>query len=89
MKKNLRWKVILVLAIVSLSIFLVLTQGIQLGLDLSGGVHLVLQVMTDDALNHETDQVILRLQDEMDKELITYEEDGERDNGKHKYNFPA
>lgn len=73
MKKNLRWKVILVLAIVALSIFLVLTQGIQLGLDLSGGVHLVLQVMTDDALNHETDQVILRLQDEMDKELITYE----------------
>ncbi len=73
MKKNLRWKVVLVLAVIVLAIFLFLTQGIQLGLDLSGGVHLVLQVMTDDAINRETDQVILRLQDEMDKELITYE----------------
>ena len=75
MKKNLRWKVILVLAVIALTVFLSFPPGkkIQLGLDLSGGVHLVLQVMTDDALNHETDQVILRLQEEMDKELITYE----------------
>ncbi len=75
MKKNLRWKVILVLAVISLSLVLSFppNKKIQLGLDLSGGVHLVLQIMTDDALNRETDQVILRLQDEMDKELITYE----------------
>ncbi len=73
MKKNLRWKVILVLAVISLSLYFSLVKKIHLGLDLSGGVHLVLQVMTDDALNRETDQVILRLQDEMDKELITYE----------------
>lgn len=73
MKKNLRWKVILVFAVISLSLYFSLVKKIQLGLDLSGGVHLVLQVMTDDALNRETDQVILRLQDEMDKELITYE----------------
>ncbi|MEE8378262.1 MAG: protein translocase subunit SecD [Candidatus Aminicenantaceae bacterium] len=75
MKKNLRWKVILVLAVISLSIVLSFPpdKKIQLGLDLSGGVHLVLQIMTDDALNRETDQVILRLQDEMNKELITYE----------------
>ncbi len=73
MKKNLLWKVILVLAVIGLSLYLSLVKKIQLGLDLSGGVHLVLQVMTDDALNHETDQVILRLQEEMNKELITYE----------------
>jgi preprotein translocase subunit SecD len=75
MKKNLRWKVILVLAVIALSLYLSLPPGkkIQLGLDLSGGVHLVLQVMTDDALNHETDQVILRLQEEMNKDLILYE----------------
>ncbi len=75
MKKNLRWKFILVLSIIALSIFLSFPPGekIQLGLDLRGGVHLVLQVMTDDALNHETDLVILRLQEELDKELITYE----------------
>lgn len=75
MKKNLRWKVILVFAVVALSLILSFPPGkkIQLGLDLRGGVHLVLQVMTDDALIRETDQVILRLQEEMDKELITYE----------------
>ncbi len=75
MKKNLRWKVILVLAVVALSLILSFPPGkkIQLGLDLRGGVHLVLQVMTDDALIRETDQVILRLQEEMDKELITYD----------------
>ena len=75
MNKKLRWKVILVLAVVALTLFLSFPPGkkIQLGLDLSGGVHLVLQVMTDDALSRETDQVILRLQEEMDKELITYE----------------
>jgi len=75
MKKNLRWKVILVLAVIALSLFLSFPpdKKIQLGLDLRGGVHLVLQVMTDDALNRETDQVIIRLQEEMDKELITYE----------------
>jgi len=75
MKKNLRWKAILVLAVIALSLFLSFPpdKKIQLGLDLRGGVHLVLQVMTDDALNRETDQVIIRLQEEMDKELITYE----------------
>jgi len=75
MKKNLRWKVILVLAVIGLSIYLSFppNKKIQLGLDLSGGVHLVLQVMTDDALNHETDQIIFRLQEELNKELITYE----------------
>ncbi len=75
MKKNLRWKVILVLAVIALTLYLSIPPGekIQLGLDLSGGVHLVLQVMTDDALNRETDQVILRLQEEMNNDLITYE----------------
>ncbi|MFC2168887.1 protein translocase subunit SecD, partial [Acidobacteriota bacterium] len=74
-KKNLRWKAILVLAVVALTLYLSFPPGdkIQLGLDLRGGVHLVLQVITDDALIRETDQVILRLKEEMDKELITYE----------------
>lgn len=75
MKKNLRWKIILVLAVLALAIFLAYPPGekINLGLDLSGGIHLVLQVMTDDAINNETDQSILRLQEQLDKEEIQYE----------------
>jgi len=33
-------------------------QKVKLGLDLQGGVHLVLQVVTDDAIRAETDNAI-------------------------------
>lgn len=74
MKKNLQWKIILVLAVIALSIFLAYppSQKIQLGLDLQGGMHLVLQVVTDDAINTETDQEILRLQEQMKRKDISY-----------------
>ena len=75
MKKNLQWKIILVLAVIALSIFLAYPPGkkIQYGLDLQGGMHLVLQVVTDDALNTETDQEIIRLQEQMKKNDISYD----------------
>ena len=75
MKKNLQWKIILVLAVIVLSAFLAYPPGkkIQYGLDLQGGMHLVLQVVTDDAINTETDQEIIRLQEQMKKEDITYD----------------
>jgi len=75
MKKNLRWKIILVIAVVALSIFLAYppSEKIQFGLDLSGGMHLVLQVMTDDAIDQETDQAILRLQEQLEKQDIGVE----------------
>ncbi|HET7453869.1 MAG TPA: protein translocase subunit SecD, partial [Thermoanaerobaculia bacterium] len=38
-----------------------LKNGIRLGLDLRGGIHLVLQVQTDDALKIEADEAIARL----------------------------
>jgi len=75
MKKRLRWKVILILVVVGLAVFLSYPPGekINLGLDLQGGMHLVLQVITDDAINAETDQAILRLQEQLKKEDIGYE----------------
>ncbi len=74
MKKNLRWRILLVLAVVALSVYLAYPPSkIPLGLDLSGGMHLVLQVVTDDALNAETDNEILRLQEQLKKENISYE----------------
>ena len=52
MAKNLRWKLFTILAVVALSVFAFYPpdQKVRLGLDLKGGVHLVLRVQTDDAL---------------------------------------
>jgi preprotein translocase subunit SecD len=74
MKKNLQWKIILVLSVIALSIFLAYPPGekIQYGLDLQGGMHLVLQVVTDDAINTETDQEIIRLQEQLKRNDISY-----------------
>ena len=41
-----------------------LRKGIKLGLDLRGGIHLVLQVKTDDALKAERDDAAERFQTE-------------------------
>jgi preprotein translocase subunit SecD len=75
MKKNLRWKIILVLAVIALAVFLAYPPStkIQYGLDLEGGMHLVLQVVTDDAINTEANQEILRLQDQMKRKDIDYD----------------
>ena len=42
-----------------------MAHQLKLGLDLKGGVHLVLQVQTDDALNVETEQEMSRVQQEL------------------------
>ena len=41
-----------------------LRNGIRLGLDLKGGIHLVLQVQTDDALKIEADEAIAHLNEQ-------------------------
>jgi preprotein translocase subunit SecD len=75
MKKDLRWKILLILAVVGLSVFLAfpLRDKIKLGLDLRGGIHLVLQVMTEDAINIETDTEVNRFSDLFKKNSITYQ----------------
>lgn len=74
MKKELRWKFFLVIGVVALFIFLAYPpkDKIKLGLDLKGGMHLVLQVVTDDAINIETDQEIMRLRDQLKKQDIEF-----------------
>jgi len=73
MKKGLQWKLILTLAVTALAIFLFFPpkDKIKLGLDLKGGIHLVLQVMTEDAVTIETDTEIARLQEQLKKKNIT------------------
>jgi preprotein translocase subunit SecD len=74
MKKGLRWKTLLTVAVLGLCIFLALPLGekIKLGLDLKGGIHLTLQVKTDDSINGETDQEIMRFTDLFKKNSITF-----------------
>ncbi len=47
---------------------------IRLGLDLSGGTHLVLQVQVEDAVNITADQALERLKDELKAKNIPYSE---------------
>ena len=80
--KNLRWKVITVLAVfvvfAAVGVYpivaarygiqspgFLIDQQLKLGLDLKGGVHLVLRVQTDDALRLETEQEMERLRAEL------------------------
>src|SRR5579859_4225185 len=49
-------------------------QNIHLGLDLKGGIHLVLQVMVNDAVNAETDRAIERVKEDLKTANVTYTE---------------
>ncbi len=57
MKKNLRWKLLTIVAVAAAAAFAIYPpeDQVRLGLDLRGGVHLVLRVQTDDALRVETE----------------------------------
>jgi preprotein translocase subunit SecD len=47
-------------------------KQLKLGLDLKGGVHLVLRVQTDDALRLETDLEMERLREELQSKKVTF-----------------
>ncbi|MFL6292773.1 MAG: protein translocase subunit SecD [Thermoanaerobaculia bacterium] len=68
---NLLWRGVLILAILVTSVVVAwpLDKKIHLGLDLQGGMHLVLQVHTEDALRAETDS-------DMDRIVKLAEEEG-------------
>ncbi len=68
------WKWILTLIVVIGAIYLAYPpkEKIRLGLDLRGGMHLLLEVVTDDALRMEADHVILRLQDIFKEKLVKF-----------------
>jgi preprotein translocase subunit SecD len=74
MMKNVRWRLFLTLAVVGLSIwaFYPLDKKLNLGLDLKGGVHLVLRVQTDDALKAETETTVERLRDSLTRAGVQF-----------------
>jgi preprotein translocase subunit SecD len=67
MAKNLRWKVLIIVGVIALSVFSFYPPGqkVNLGLDLKGGVHLVLRVQTEDALRVETETAVDRLREQL------------------------
>lgn len=75
MRKNLQWKVLFTLVVIIGAVVLAYPPGtkIRRGLDLKGGIHLQLQVVTDDSINIETDQEIARMEELLKKNSITFE----------------
>jgi len=82
MPKNLRWKFLFIAAImvVSLALFLSpkesgagLLSRLNLGLDLKGGIHLVLRVVTEEALDQEISQDAQRIADELKERNLPFE----------------
>jgi preprotein translocase subunit SecD len=80
MKKNLNQKIVLIVAVLLVFIYGIfripsglsgkalteaLTKNIHLGLDLQGGVHLILQVVVAEALNAETDNAVQSIQQDL------------------------
>ena len=63
MKRSLGWKVGLILAVILLSLWMALPleDKIKLGLDLKGGMHLVLKVEVDEAMRIRTDRRVEQL----------------------------
>ena len=69
MNRNLLWRGLLVIVVVGACAFSAFPLGdsIQLGLDLRGGIHLVLEVLTDDALRAEAQKDIDSIVQELDE----------------------
>ena len=67
MQRNLQWKLLGIVAVTALAVWGVYPPGeqIRLGLDLSGGAHLVLRVETADALQVETETAAEQVGEQM------------------------
>jgi preprotein translocase subunit SecD len=87
MKKNLRGRILAIIAVLLVSIYGVIglpsgfsgkalleaiTKRIHLGLDLKGGAHLILQVQVADAVNAETDNMVGTIQQDLKKAHLTF-----------------
>src|ERR1700726_2592030 len=89
MNKNLLWKLALIVGILLVFLFGIfgipksfsgqgllasMTDRIQLGLDLRGGTHLILQVQVNDAVNVDSDNALETLKEQLRTKKINYAE---------------
>jgi preprotein translocase subunit SecD len=70
----LRWRVITILGVIALAVwsFYPPSEKVNLGLDLKGGVHLVMRVETDAALRIETETTVERLRETLSRTGVQY-----------------
>ena len=73
MNKNTQWKLLAIVFVASLSLVAIYPpqEKIRLGLDLEGGVHMVLRVQTDDALQVESETTAEQLSEQLGLQGIT------------------
>ena len=74
MNKNLRWRVLTILAVIGLAVWAFYPPGqkVNLGLDLKGGVHMVMRVQTDAALRLETQTTVERLRETLTRANVAF-----------------
>ena len=91
MSKRIRNRILVTVAVAAFSIFLFagfppslanMRERISLGLDLKGGTHLVMGVITDDAIRAETDLAIERFGELLDTAGISYRQGTRIENGR-------
>jgi preprotein translocase subunit SecD len=70
--KNQLWRTITIVVVVALAAAAFYFKKLNLGLDLKGGVHLVLRVQTDDALKLETETTVERLRDTLTRASVQF-----------------
>jgi preprotein translocase subunit SecD len=70
---NLRWRILLIVVIIGACLWAIIPPGkkIRLGLDLKGGVHLVLRVDTEEALKLETTTSSERFREALESAGVT------------------
>jgi len=74
MKRKLEYRLLLIVVVSVVSAVLFYNQGLNLGLDLQGGMHLVLQVDTQDALDEELEQMREHLESLFREREVVFEE---------------
>jgi preprotein translocase subunit SecD len=90
MNPNLKWKAVFILVVILGCVYGLIglpvfptslaqlkdnfSRQIQLGLDLQGGTHLILQVQVQEAIAQETDQTVDRLTNQMRAKNLRYDE---------------
>ncbi len=72
MRKEFYWKIVLILVVVVLSVWFAhpIKEKINLGLDLQGGMHLVLDVEAEKAVESTLDRYVMNLRDAFKKDKI-------------------
>ena len=76
MSKTLGWKIVVILAVIAFSIAMFYPPGekINLGLDLKGGMHLVFSVKSDEAIQMQTNNSVVRLKSLLKESSIKFDQ---------------